>query len=202
MTSAKKSSEFSKPFYRQLCLQKRLQGHFDEQSLCDRVQSFFQHHPFHTVALYWPIKAEPDLRASLLCLKKRGCVHSLALPCVEKLKMNFVTWDDTMPMTKDDVKIAVPLVRHKVIPDCILIPCLAVDRQGIRLGYGGGWYDRTLGEYPAALKLAVVYEGFFFDDLPKSPTDLVLDGWITESAIQILTSSRLGGEEVNKARAD
>ena len=68
--------------------------------------------------------------------------------------------------------------------DVILVPCLAVDRQGRRLGRGGGYYDRFLGrpEVQAAC-IALAWDAQVVDAVPTGPTDVPLDGAVTESRV-------------------
>ncbi len=67
----------------------------------------------------------------------------------------------------------------------ILVPILAFDRRGYRLGYGGGYYDRTIAalrETKAALTVGLAFSGQVRDDLPAGPHDIRLDWIVTESA--------------------
>ena len=90
------------------------------------------------IAIYWPLKKEVDIRS----LKEK---FSLALPrCNEKKELFFYPWDEN-PLTKDSEGILSPnnsfLLSHKQI-SLIFVPCLSVDKNLIRLGYGGGYFDK------------------------------------------------------------
>ena len=90
------------------------------------------------IAIYWPLKNEVDIRS----LKKK---FTLALPrCKDKKELLFYPWDQN-PLTKDSEGILSPnnsfLLSHKEI-SMILVPCLSVDKNLIRLGYGGGYFDK------------------------------------------------------------
>ena len=90
------------------------------------------------IAIYWPLKNEVDIRS----LKKK---FTLALPrCKEKKELLFYPWDEN-PLTKDSEGILSPnnsfsLSYNQI--SMILVPCLSVDKNLIRLGYGGGYFDK------------------------------------------------------------
>ncbi len=71
----------------------------------------------------------------------------------------------------------------------ILVPCLAVSKSGNRLGYGGGYYDRYFASYPGGCKIGVLYSEFIID-VDAEPHDFVLDGFVTESDLVLLTRSK------------
>ena len=90
------------------------------------------------IAIYWPLKNEVDIRS----LKEK---ISLALPrCKDKKELLFYPWDETA-LTKDSEGILSPnnsfSLCHKQI-SMILVPCLSIDKNLVRLGYGGGYFDK------------------------------------------------------------
>ena len=90
------------------------------------------------IAIYWPLKKEVDIRS----LKEK---FSLALPrCEDKKELLFYPWDEK-PLTKDSEGILSPnnsfSLSHEQI-NLVLVPCLSVDKNLIRLGYGGGYFDK------------------------------------------------------------
>ena len=97
-----------------------------------------EHKNIGYIAIYWPLKNEVDIRS----LKEK---FSLALPkCQYKKELLFYPWDEK-PLTKDSEGILSPdnsfLLSHKQI-SLIFVPCLSIDKNLIRLGYGGGYFDK------------------------------------------------------------
>ena len=97
-----------------------------------------EHKNIGYIAIYWPLKNEVDIRS----LKEK---FSLALPkCQFKKELLFYPWDEK-PLTKDSEGILSPdnsfLLSHKQI-SLIFVPCLSIDKNLTRLGYGGGYFDK------------------------------------------------------------
>ncbi len=126
------------------------------------------------VAFYWPLAGEPDLRATIIAWLAQDGRRRAALPLVVRAAtpLRFVSWDADTPMRVGKYGIAVPdhadlSATHPdlpdlalstrsgdVIPDALLIPCVGFDTRGYRLGYGGGFYDRTLAALHGTADLA------------------------------------------------
>jgi 5-formyltetrahydrofolate cyclo-ligase len=73
-------------------------------------------------------------------------------------------------------------------PDVLLVPLLAFDRRGRRLGYGGGYYDRTLAALPGAVALGIGYAAQELDEVPAGPEDAPLAAIATEAGLVIAES--------------
>src|SRR5690606_2668503 len=99
--------------------------------------------PGLVISGYWPLKAEPDLRPWMLSLEARGI--RLALPVVETraAPLAFRPWTRGAAMERGHWSILVPATITHVTPDISLAPLVGWDRAGYRLGYGGGYFDRT-----------------------------------------------------------
>lgn len=134
---------------------------------------------------YWPIKSELDLRDTLGKLTREGV--TCALPVVEQ-KSNplvFHAWKTGDKMERGFWDILVPAEKRIVIPDILLAPLVGWDSEGFRLGYGGGYFDRTL----AALKTPhlVIGVGIQSAEVPTifpQSHDVRLDVIITENGAQ------------------
>ena len=134
------------------------------------------------IAIYWPLKNEVDIRS----LKGKT---SLALPrCKDKKKLLFYPWDEK-PLTKDSEGILSPnnlvSLSHKQI-SLIFVPCLSVDKNLIRLGYGGGYFDklRSDNSWRNVPCIGVLTSNCVSTvPLTKAEWDIPLSGFITEKEI-------------------
>ena len=134
------------------------------------------------LAVYWPLRGEPDLSAAYAELADSGV--RLALPVVVErdAALGFTEWTPGEAMLADRMGVAVPAaLRMRERPPALLIPCLGFNAQRYRLGYGGGYYDRTLAAAPRPLTVGVAYTcqlAAFAGD----PHDIALDTVITEAS--------------------
>jgi len=138
-----------------------------------------------TVAGYHPISSELDVLPLLRVLHEAG--YALALPVTPKEKgpLAFRQWSPSDELTKGRFGILAPIV-HKpdVTPDAILLPLLAFDKMGHRLGYGGGYYDKTLRLLRMSTEIVaigVAYDEQETDALSNEEHDEVLDWLLTPS---------------------
>ncbi|MGH6872839.1 MAG: 5-formyltetrahydrofolate cyclo-ligase [Rhizomicrobium sp.] len=132
------------------------------------------------VAGYWPVRDEADPRALMKALAARGC--TLALPRIEGNGLSFRRWNEGDALVDNHHGIAEPRDDAPIItPDVILVPLLAFDASGHRLGYGGGYYDRTLAALDARA-MGVAYAGQEVETLPREDHDRPLDGVVTEKS--------------------
>jgi 5-formyltetrahydrofolate cyclo-ligase len=139
------------------------------------------------VSGYWPLAGELDPRPCLRRLAARG--QRLALPRMQgqdrPLAFHAWRWDDPLALGRFGVMEPDP-AQPLVTPDVLLVPLLGFDRRGHRLGYGKGYYDRTLralregGAAPLAIGLAFALQEV--GDVPVGPADQPLDAVVTERA--------------------
>ena len=136
------------------------------------------------VSGFWPIKDEIDIRPLMMVLFNEGC--QLALPVVQGrgLPLLFRAWRPGDPLEKGVFGTLQPSVRREVLePEGLLVPLLACDSDGWRLGYGGGFYDRTLIGLRSRGKVTAVGVGFdaqLVPDVPHGPSDQRLDWMLTD----------------------
>jgi 5-formyltetrahydrofolate cyclo-ligase len=142
------------------------------------------------VSGYWPIRTEIDLLPLLGQLAARG--HRLALPVVagEAQPLVFRRWREGDAMAEGPYGIREPLDGAPAVdPDVLLVPLLAFDRAGYRLGYGGGFYDRSLAGLRArktVTAVGVAWAAQEVDAVPHDGRDQPLDWIVTErEAIRI-----------------
>jgi 5,10-methenyltetrahydrofolate synthetase len=97
-----------------------------------------------TISAWWPIKAELNLRHWLESLLHRGALVALPVVVTPAEPLAFRPWTVDCRMVQGMWKIPVPADGPEVLPDVLLAPTVGWDRRGFRLGYGGGYFDRTL----------------------------------------------------------
>jgi 5-formyltetrahydrofolate cyclo-ligase len=141
----------------------------------------------HWLGLYWPLPGEPDLRPVLQAAE--ACRSRLALPAIEAGRLCYRPWRPGAALEPDGCGIPAPppAAGDLAAADLhlLLVPALAVDRSGIRLGYGGGWYDRLRGDplWRRVEALAVLPQACIVEQLPREAWDIPLDGWISEAGL-------------------
>ena len=174
---------FEKSFFRKKCLQERMSLNLScvTRQISSQIEFFFKHYLIDSIGFYYPIRGEIDLREPLLTLKERHFVQQLALPCIRDGKLKFSVWSNEYSLIKDEAGVPAPFGTKEIHPQCLLIPCVAVDRDGYRLGYGGGWYDRLLQSEEFMLTIGVVGSQFTLDCLPHESHDRPLDGFVNEN---------------------
>ena len=181
-----KENQLNKRLYRQYCLSRRQHGNYsdDSRKIVEKLAVFLHESAFTRVALYWPIRGEIDLRDVALTWLGGKSERVLGLPFIQDGIMRFAQWGPDCIMKKGIMGINEPEQKTVVIPDLVIVPCLAMDRCGVRLGYGGGWYDRTLPKMHT-FSLGVLDSEFLFDHLPRQSQDHLLSGYLTEKELFI-----------------
>lgn len=104
-----------------------------------------------TIAAYWPIRGEINLRPWMVEMSGRGARICLPVVVEKNRLVEFHHWTPDCAMARGIWNIPVPAKPHPLVPDMVIVPLLGVDEQGYRLGNGGGYYDRTLAQLPADL---------------------------------------------------
>jgi len=155
------------------------------EALVEGVLALVADRPGATVSAYWPMGDEIDPRPAIAALHERG--HTLGLPVMQgaDTPLLFRQWWPDAPMADGGFGTRIPTHdAPAVTPEVLLVPMLAFDDAGYRLGYGGGFYDRTLdklrGENPATLAVGLAYSAQGVEDLPRGPYDQPLDAILTE----------------------
>ena len=140
------------------------------------------------IAGFWPMGREIDIRPLLLALHARG--HMIALPETPPRgqPLVFRRWEPGMAMVAERFGTQRPS-GPVIIPDLLFTPLLAFDRAGRRLGYGGGYYDRTLAALPRAIGIGCGYACQELDEVPADAYDAHLSAIATEAGIIRVESS-------------
>ncbi len=135
--------------------------------------------PGAVVAGFWPIGDEIDIRPLLFALAARG--HPIVLPETPRRgqKLIFRRWTPGAALIPGRFGTSHP-DGPALAPDLLFIPLLAFDRAGCRLGYGAGYYDRSLAALPGARRIGCAYASQEMDKVPAGPYDALLDAVATE----------------------
>ena len=137
---------------------------------------------------YWPIKGEADLRPLMRDLHASGA--RVALPVVETkaAPLVFRRWTPETRMARGDWNIPVPPAdAERLTPDVALAPLVGWDGAGFRLGYGGGYFDRTLATLaPRPFTIGVGFQSSRLETIYPQPHDIPLDAIVTEAGVQVL----------------
>jgi 5-formyltetrahydrofolate cyclo-ligase len=134
------------------------------------------------VSGFWPIGQEIDIRPLLVALHERG--HPIVLPETPRRgnPLIFRLWRPGAVMVAERFGTLRPEGEVRQ-PDFLLVPLLAFDRRGYRIGYGAGYYDRTLAALPGRFRLGVAYAAQQLDEVPAGPYDERLDAVATERGV-------------------
>lgn len=144
--------------------------------------------PGAVVSGFWPIGQEIDIRPLLNALHERG--YAIVLPETPKRgnPLIFRLWIPGSVMVQERFGTYRPDGEMRE-PDFLLVPLLAFDRRGYRVGYGAGYYDRTLAALPGRFRLGVAYAAQELDEVPAGPYDQRLDAVATERGVIICKGS-------------
>ena len=136
------------------------------------------------VAGFWPMGSEIDIRPLLHALHERG--HATALPVTPRrgLPLQFRRWSPGDTLQAGRLGILQPADTAAIVtPDWLLVPLLAFDRAGRRLGYGGGYYDRTWAGVPGASAIGVAFAAQEIAIVPTGPEDQPMTAIVTEREV-------------------
>ena len=153
-------------------------------ALTERLLSAIDLGVFAVLGFYWPIRGELDLRG--IAQRHVGAGGAAALPVVvaKNEPVEFWQWEPGAAMQRGFWNIPVPAERRAVTPDALLIPLVGYDAAGFRLGYGGGYYDRTLAALtPHPLCIGVGYESAQLETIQPQPHDIAMDIIVTQRRV-------------------
>lgn len=138
------------------------------------------------VAGYVPQDHEIEPGGLMHLFRQQGARLCLPMIAVKEAPLSFRAWDFGQKLEEGIFGTRQPVATQmSVTPDILLVPLLGFDRFGHRIGYGGGYYDRTLADLRAVhdvLAIGLAFEGQRVDALPREPHDEPLDWIVTENA--------------------
>jgi len=152
-----------------------------DREIAAKVVLWWRESGVGSVGVYWPLRDEPDLQAAYEELAGLGVQLLLPVVIEKAAPLAFAHWSIGEPMVKDAMGVAVPAALRlaEAYPPALLVPCLGYNPQGYRLGYGGGFYDRTLEREPRPATVGVAYR-CLAADFGSDGHDVALDRVITE----------------------
>jgi 5-formyltetrahydrofolate cyclo-ligase len=151
------------------------------KALTERLLATVDLRAFRTLGFYWPIRGELDLRGIARGHIDAGGVAALPVVVAKNEPVEFWTWEPASAMQRGFWNIPVPLERRCVMPDALLIPLVGYDTAGYRLGYGGGFYDRTLAALaPRPFCIGVGYDDSELETIRPQPHDIAMNLIVTE----------------------
>ena len=145
--------------------------------------------PEKTIGAYWPIKGEFDALPALYRWSEAaeaGEERRIGLPVInrETKQLTFHVWYPGCPMEEDAYGIPKPKDTEAFHPELLLVPCVGYGPGGVRLGYGGGFYDRTLAALqPRPVTAGVGYTHGYVPWLQAEPHDIPLDAILTDEGV-------------------
>jgi len=137
------------------------------------------------IAFCWPIRNEYDARHLVRRLRAQGATAALPVVLAPKAPLIFREWHPGVEMVPGQLDIPYPRAGAELVPDTVLLPMNGFDRRGYRLGYGGGFFDRTL-EALKSRKPAVIgvsYELAAVETIHPQPWDIPVDYVVTERGV-------------------
>lgn len=164
-------------------------GETAAEAVAGHVATLLQALPESVVSAYWPLDGELDPRPCLSRLAAAG--HTLALPRMRgrDVPLAFHRWHPDDPLIEGGFKVMEPPADAPMVhPAVVLTPLLAFDEQGRRLGYGKGFYDRTLAglraRAPGTLAIGLGFAAQEVDEVPADNSDERLDAVVSEEGVR------------------
>lgn len=140
--------------------------------------------PGMLIGFYWPIRGEYDARKLIAALIDRGARAAMPVVVQKRAPLVFRAWHPGSRMENGFWNIPVPAEGDPIIPTTLLVPLVGFDELGYRLGYGGGYYDRTLATLPVEpLAIGVGYELSHLGTIYPQPHDIPMTAIVTESRV-------------------
>lgn len=137
------------------------------------------------VSIYWPFRGEPDLRPWLASINERGGRTALPVVVEKGRPLVFRAYRPGDPLERGVWNIPVPSTGEESVPDVVIAPVVGFDPRRFRLGYGGGFFDRTLAALPRKpLTIGIGYSMARIPTIYPQPHDIPMDVIATEAGIQ------------------
>lgn len=136
------------------------------------------------VAFCWPIRNEYDARHLAKALRERGALTALPVVVAPRTPLVFREWHPGVRLAEGALGIPYPAESRELTPDTVLLPMNGWDAQGYRLGYGGGFFDRTLAALATRpLVIGISYEMARMETIHPQSWDIAMDWVVTEAGV-------------------
>lgn len=145
-----------------------------------RLLQWLERHQVKVLGGYLAIAGEPDLSALYAELPARGIVLAMPVVLEREHPLVFVHWQAGDALAKDASGTMAPVARGEYLqPDAVLAPCVGFTVENLRLGFGGGYFDRTLAQTPRPKAVGIAYS-FAKVEFAAEAHDVPLDAIITD----------------------
>lgn len=136
------------------------------------------------LGFYWPFKGEYDPRSLVRSLHGKGVRLALPIVTAKAKPLVFREWSPGQKMSHGIWNIPIPADGGPVFPDVLLVPLVGFDKLGFRLGYGGGYFDRTLATaVPRPRAIGVGFARLEVATIHPQPHDIAMDCIVTEAGV-------------------
>lgn len=150
-----------------------------------RLRALLENAAARTIGIYWPHRGEFDPRPLAAQLIENGRLAALPAVIARDAPLEYRLWRPEMAMSPGPYGIAIPEGRQVVTPDLLIVPMVGFDSQNYRLGYGGGYFDRTLAAAdPRPMTIGVGFELSRLATIFPAPHDVPMDIIVTEAGLQ------------------
>lgn len=180
-----KSAARAAAFERRRLAKARIDASHACDALCGHVSAFG---PNKIIAGYMPIQSEISPLPAMQNLYDQG--HTMCVPVIQGKgkSLLFREWNPDAPLIEGDFGALIPRSGAFLEPSILITPLVAYDADGYRLGYGGGFYDRTLEKLRGIHRTHAVgfaYSAQLADSLPIEATDQKLNAIVTEMGVTL-----------------
>lgn len=139
-----------------------------------------------SIGAYWPIKGEFDALPALYRWSEAEPGRRIGLPVINRdtKQLRFHVWYPGCPMEEDAYGIPKPKDTEVIVPTLLFVPCVGYGAGGYRLGYGGGFYDRTLATLqPRPFTVGLGFTTGYLDEFEPEPHDIPLDAILNDNGV-------------------
>jgi 5-formyltetrahydrofolate cyclo-ligase len=159
------------------------------QKACARLAEAVDFTRYRVLGFYWPIRGELDVREIVTRHLARGGIAALPVVVHQAAPLEFWRWSPGIAMQSGVWNIPTPKHRELLAPDIVIAPLVGFDRASYRLGYGGGYFDRTLAAAsPRPFAVGFGYAGSALETIYPQTHDIRMNLIVTEeSTIQAQT---------------